>query len=193
MSLMYKICIAAAVILSILLHPLGLAVSAVLPGIAASAGGVLLYLGGRKGKKKKDGGAEKTFMTEQKPDAEKIYRTVHTAVLVIDRNLDMLAAEERWDASHDAALAGNDAAGEQEIAVISDLLEASFSGDGQFALDRLEELKYYLHRRGIEVVEYTAENGSLFDKMPSAGGGTLTIRPALVKDGKLLKKGMAAG
>ena len=51
-------------------------------------------------------------------------------------------------------------------------------------------MKYYLHRHDIEAVDYSEKTESYFDVMPSSRPGTL--RPALVRNGKLLKKGLAA-
>ena len=49
----------------------------------------------------------------------------------------------------------------------------------------------HLHQKGIEAVEYSEENRSWFDVIP--GEKRETIRPALVKDGRLLKKGIVSG
>ena len=57
-------------------------------------------------------------------------------------------------------------------------------------LDKLADVKYYLHRHDIEAVDYSEKTESYFDVMPSSRPGTL--RPALVRNGKLLKKGLAA-
>ena len=72
----------------------------------------------------------------------------------------------------------------------SDLLEALYSGDAEYAFGRLEEIRYYLHGRQVEVVDCSGENAKYFDRMPSSVSGTL--RPALVSGGKLLKKGLAS-
>ena len=47
-----------------------------------------------------------------------------------------------------------------------------------------------LNKQQIEAVDYSAETAQFFDMMPSQRAGT--IRPALVADGKLLRKGMAS-
>ena len=74
--------------------------------------------------------------------------------------------------------------------IFSELLEAGYSGDGEFALERLGSVKFFLHKNGIDAVEWSPENDELFDRLPAAESGT--IRPALVSEGKLLKKGLAA-
>ena len=72
---------------------------------------------------------------------------------------------------------------------MSPLMAASYSGDPEYALEKIEEIKYYLHRQQIEVVDYSEATAQYFDLMPGTQGGT--IRPALVADGVLLKKGLA--
>ena len=48
----------------------------------------------------------------------------------------------------------------------------------------------YLHKQQIEVVDYSEKTKQYFDLMPGSGKGT--IRPAMIADGTLLKKGMAS-
>ena len=86
------------------------------------------------------------------------------------------------------------AAAEQMSAAERDLyaglLEALYSRDGAFALDELQEVRVFLRTRGVEPVDYTDEHRAWFDVLPAKTAGTL--RPALVSDGKVLKKGLAA-
>ena len=53
------------------------------------------------------------------------------------------------------------------------------------------DVKFFLHARGIEAVDYTDEHRNWFDRMP--GKKNETLRPALVMDDVLLKKGLASG
>ena len=59
------------------------------------------------------------------------------------------------------------------------------------ALDAIGDLKYSLYKRGIEAVDYSEENKVMFEILPSTKEST--VNPALVKDGVLLKKGVATG
>ena len=59
-----------------------------------------------------------------------------------------------------------------------------------FALEKINEIKYYLHKQQIEVVDYSADTAQFFDMMPGQIAGT--IRPAMVADGSLLRKGIAS-
>ena len=124
--------------------------------------------------------------------AKSLYRTLKSAVLVIDRNLMDHEREEQYTEKKNQKMIPQDAAiNMTEVDLLSGLLEASYSKDGEFALERISDVKYYLHNKGIEVVDMTPDNQQLFDIMPSLAEGT--IRPALVSQGKVLKKGLAAG
>ena len=50
--------------------------------------------------------------------------------------------------------------------------------------------QYAANKQQIDAVDYSEANKQYFDLMPGKQGGT--IRPALVSDGKLLKKGLAS-
>lgn len=127
---------------------------------------------------------------EIKIDPERVYRSLHTAVLSIDQSLEEIQAAERWAKKEQAGTIEGKAISSGEIDLFSDLLTASYSKDGEYALDKIEDLKYYLHKQQIDVLDYSEETKQYFDIMPGMQGGT--IRPALVADGKILKKGLAS-
>jgi uncharacterized protein (DUF779 family) len=77
-----------------------------------------------------------------------------------------------------------------ELAMLSDLLEAAYSGDGEFALGKLSGIRYYLYKKQIEVIDYSKDTAAMFDIMPAKGKAS-TMRPALVYQGRLLRKGIA--
>ena len=132
--------------------------------------------------------SEKQLKAEPRIDAERIYRCMHAVALVADRNIaDAIAARKLEDEqSHQEP-----AADKTDLSLYSDLLEAQLAKDGEYALDQISKVPFYLHQKGIEAVAYTEENRSWFDVIP--GEKQETIRPALVKDGRLLKKGIVSG
>lgn len=71
------------------------------------------------------------------------------------------------------------------------LMEAKASGQDALAMRSLAQAEQYLHALGIEPVFYSAERAAMFDLLPTLGGER-TIRPALMRDGKLLRRGVAA-
>ena len=70
------------------------------------------------------------------------------------------------------------------------LMEARITGDGAFALKALPQMMAALSDQGVEIEMYTSENRANFDLLPAEAGGE-TIRPALIKDGRLLFRGQA--
>ena len=144
------------------------------------------FLGGYLVKRSPGVRKDRELLTEHVADAEKIYRTLRAAALTADQELKELqaaGARQKQQEEAEAALLPED-----ELTLLSDLLEASASGDSDYAFERLSDIRYYLHRHHIEVVEYTEDTARWFDPMPSHEKGTL--KPALVSEGKLLKKGI---
>ena len=59
------------------------------------------------------------------------------------------------------------------------------------ALRSLDQAEQYLRMLGVQSVFYDAEHAALFDVLP-ARSGERTVRPALVRDGELVRRGVAA-
>lgn len=158
-------------------------------GISILMGAAALYLSGTM--QNKTGPAKKKeYHVEQKVDADRIYRNFRTVMISVDQSLDEVRLTEKQAHREQAGKLEGREASPAEIELFSDLLAASYSGDPEFALEKIAGIKYYLHRQQIEVVDYNEDNASYFDMMPGANAGT--IRPAMIADGKLLKKGLAS-
>lgn len=71
------------------------------------------------------------------------------------------------------------------------LMEAKASGRDEMAMRSLSLAEEYLRMLGVEVVAYAAERDAMFDKLPTVGAPR-TVRPALLKDGRVLRRGVAA-
>ena len=148
------------------------------------AGGLLLaFSGARMGKDKK----APEYRTEVTTDWEKVYRTLHTAALVMDQALEEAAAAERW--AQRRRDGETPALTDAECELMAGLLEAAYSGDGEFALERLGAVRNYLREKGVEIAEYNADRAQYFDRMP--GAKTATLCPALLQGGQVLRRGMA--
>ena len=154
-------------------------------------GAVLLFLAGlfmhRKPIAKKQ---TKIRQTELAVDPEKTWRALRAVVLSMDRNLEETGAQVKWERREKTETEGTALLPAPEIDFFAELLEAGYSGDGEFALERLGGVKFFLHKNGVDAVEWSPENDELFDRLPAAESGT--IRPALFSEGRLLKKGLAA-
>ena len=131
---------------------------------------------------------KKEFRYECLPDSDVIYRTLYTVLMVADQCLDQIEVEDKWN--NRVMKDGSEKISEAELNLFSGLLEAGASRDAEYAFDKLSEIRFYLHTKNIDVVDYSPEYVAWFDRMPSDTYGTL--RPALVSNGKLLKKGLAA-
>lgn len=71
------------------------------------------------------------------------------------------------------------------------LMEAKASGRDDLAMRSLTQAQQYLHMLGIEIIPYDDAHAQCFDILPTMGQ-TRTIRPAMMKDGRLLRRGVAA-
>ena len=82
-------------------------------------------------------------------------------------------------------------ADEATIDLLLSMLEAKASGRADAAERTLDLAQQYLRMLGMEAVAYSADAAAYFDVLPTLAGER-TIRPALLKDGKLLRRGVAA-
>ena len=161
----------------------------ILHGGATVVGLIALYFSGYMYSRPKKTG-KKEYHVDVRVDADRIYRNFRTAILSVDQSLEEIRASERWKAREKAGSIEGRTVSQAELDLFSDLLAAAYSGDPEYALEKVEQIKYFLHRQQIEVVDYSKENAKYFDLMPGTQGAT--IRPALVAQGGLLKKGLAS-
>jgi hypothetical protein len=77
--------------------------------------------------------------------------------------------------------------------LFQDLLEARRAQDSEFALKQVGMITFILQKYGIIVEEYNHQNGRFFDFIPSLNPDDTTrqtLRPALVKDNRPLRRGL---
>ena len=158
-----------------------------------------LLLRGRKG------GAKETLHAETTVDASLIYTRLLAVILVMDKCLEETRSGERLE-EKERTRAQVSALDGAELELLSQLLEDAYGrrGEDEQAEAEISRIRFYLHRRNVEVVDWSAGAAASagagggaaealsgwFDMMPAFDGGT--IRPALVSGGVLLKKGMAS-
>ena len=160
-----------------------------LHGGATVVGLIALYFSGYMYSRPKKAG-KREYQVDIRIDADRIYRNFRTTILSVDQSLEEIRAAERWQAREKAGTIEGRTVSQSELDLFSDLLAAAYSGDPEYALEKVEQIKYFLHRQQIEVVDYNKENEKYFDLMP--GNKTATIKPAMVAQGGLLKKGLAS-
>ncbi|MBR5047285.1 MAG: hypothetical protein IKX76_03515 [Eubacterium sp.] len=165
---------------------------------------VVAFLAGMLLKRKKTTSKE-TLHAETKIDGTRIYNHLLSVILVMDKCLEDIRSSARQE-DKDRLKEQISAMDPAELDLLSQLLEDAYGrrGEDELAEEEISQIKFYLHRKGIDVVDWTpdpvrqkapegnetAGRGGWFDMMPAFKSGT--IRPALVSDGKLLRKGMAS-
>ena len=129
---------------------------------------------------------EETAATPKADD----YELVRLFDRLIDR-LDALAAARRAEKEDRLAPGG-------EPLLLTDgmleslqmLMEAAETQDGRYALKTLPQVREALLAQGVQALDYSEENRAYFEMFPSEQGGR-TIRPALLREGKLILRGQA--
>lgn len=155
------------------------------------AGGALLVAGlsrgGNHAAQQAQGVARAEAVT--RADAAELLRAIGELCQAADICVSDLQLLERDGAN--ARIVGT--VDEATLDLLVSLLEAQETGRGDVALRRLEQVKTYLRMMGIEAVDFTAGDADcarMFDVLPTLGEPR-TVRPALVRDGELLRRGMA--
>ena len=158
-------------------------------GIAAGAA-FFLFLSGIFSARKKEENKQELY-AETIPDGEKTYHILLNSVLTMDRILEQVRNEELLE-NKKALMEEKDSLKKEDVQFLSDLLESAYGeGNSEYGKQLINDVKFYLRRKNIDVVDYDGENRAFFDLMPSESSGT--IRPALVVAGTVLRKGLAAG
>ena len=124
-------------------------------------------------------------------DPQKVYHHTDMLLTVVDQQIENTMEVENTRIARslkDDAVSGQM---EEEIRLFSDLLALAYvQKDEIYAREMISDIRFYLHRQQIDVVDYDDKVARLFDLMPSGKAGT--IRPALVREGTVLCKGIAA-
>ena len=81
------------------------------------------------------------------------------------------------------------AVNDDELRLFSYLMEAKMTGSPEYALEQLDEVEHYLLSQDILVINYSKGNEKYFDFVN--GEETKTVRPAFVREGRVLMKGIA--
>ena len=181
--------------------------------------GLLLFLSGRSLHNAPPGKKEELY-TETSLDAAKVSHQLLSIILTMDKNIDDLRTALKIR-EHQERIEAGAQADPAELELMAQLLEDAYGRreEDEQAEELCVQLKYYLHQKHIDVVDYEPDgktrSGKMkkdakesgrdgrsaggdekaarrewFDMIPAYAGGT--IRPALVMEGVLLKKGLAS-
>ena len=162
---------------------------ALLPAIL---GGALLVFSGiraAKPKKQKGEAAAIPTRTEFLADGEKAWHCLRGAMLLADGQLDRIRQQNAAASQRAASEAEGGPLPGAELELFAELLESAYAA-GKDGAEQADAIRFYLHKSRVDVVDYVPGRESWFEFLPAGGEGT--IRPALISEGKLVKKGMAA-
>ncbi len=168
------------------------------------AGCVLLVIGGYlAGKGRKDSGAGKSGAGKEEQQVRQTYLIDPAKVWHILQGI-ALSADHSLERVKDLAEVREQASGadskvpmsKDELQFFCDLLENAYARRRRAPSDdtlreQVESIRYYLHSKGIETEDYSVQSASWFELLP-AGGQAVTIRPALIKDGVVIRRGLAS-
>jgi hypothetical protein len=177
----------------------GLSFTSLLGSIpAAILGGALLFWSGRlslirnaeSGAGAGKGGAAQV---EIRVNPDKVWSCLRTTVLAMDKNLQEAAEVVSYEKNSLSASVGNGITPE-EADLFAAILESAYSQkndvpDDASALETISAVRYYLHRKQVETVDYGNGKREWFELLPGKQG--MTLRPALTRDGALIRKGLA--
>ena len=120
-------------------------------------------------------------------DAQALVRALRELCQAVDICVSDLLLLEK-----DAGLARlSGSADDAMLDLLSALMEAKASGRDDLAMRSLNQAQQYLHMLGVEILFYDPAYAQHFDILPTMGESR-TIRPAMMRDGKLLRRGTAA-
>ena len=134
---------------------------------------------------------QQTFLV----DPDRIWHILKGTLLSADHSLET-AGETAASGESPQSAQDADRLSRADLAFFSELLENAYArrrkAPSEEALtEQIETIRYYLHEKGIETEDYSSQSVSWFELLPS-GGESVTIRPALLKDGVLIQKGVAS-
>ena len=160
-----------------------------------AAGTVLIFLGGllilKPREKKKNKLQDRKL--EFRVNPEEAYRVLKGVMLAADKSLEDLKETARLEKEKTLMASGGSELKPEETELFSSLLESLYTRKNMENNAETDEMisgiRYYLYRKNVEIVNYSREQAGSFELLP--GKITGTLRPALLANGRLLKKGLA--
>lgn len=122
-------------------------------------------------------------------DADRVWHHLHGMMLLADSAVESARVRTETRRNRDAAAVRGPLDGAQ-TELFAGLLENCCAQDTPESREMIESLRFYLHGAGVEVVDYEKGRENWFEFLPARTSGT--IRPALVANDKLIKKGLAS-
>lgn len=121
-------------------------------------------------------------------DPEQLWLSLRRTCETIDRKIeDFCGRAVEWRGGEQGESEEMDP---EELRFFGELLEALWSQNGDYALRQLKKLPPWLRQKGVETEEYSPETAGDFELLPSKKP-PVTLRPALLQDGRLVQTGRA--
>lgn len=166
-------------------------IKALLP--VALGGGALYWAGVQSARPKKRGAGrqgEEQTRTEYLVDVEKAWHCLRGVMLQADGQLERIREDRAATRQREADAASESRLSPGELELFGELLETAYASADDGARESASAIRFYLHNAGIDVTDYEAGRENWFEFLPAGKPGT--IRPAMISEGKLLKKGLAS-
>ena len=128
---------------------------------------------------------QQTFLVDQ----ARIWHILQGTLLGADHSLE--TARELFAGA--ASEGSRDASGslkKADLQFFCELLENAYALRRQ--AEQVESIRYFLHERGIETVDYSRQDGKWFELLPG-DDEAVTIRPAFLQDSVVVMRGIASG
>ena len=161
-----------------------------------AAGIIMIFIGGLiilTPRKQKKGKPEDTKL-EFRVNPGEIYRVLKGIMLSADKSLEDMQETARLEKEKSLMASGGSDLKPEEAELFSSLLESLYTKRNTEKSAETDEMisgiRYYLYKKNVEIVNYSREQASSFELLP--GKKTGTLRPALMANGRLLKKGLAS-
>jgi hypothetical protein len=155
-----------------------------------AAGLILTFFAGINFKKPKEKDTSQLY-TQAKPDGQKVYRALLAVATAADKIIEETRQNENIAQKKEIAET-NGGIDNETIELMYDLLQTCYTAQNtDMGKECISFIKYFLHSHFTDVLDYTGDNGEFFTMMP--GDSVTTLCPALVQEGRVLKKGLAVG
>ena len=161
-----------------------------------AAGAILIFLGGffilKPHKHVKNKPEDRKL--EFRVNPAEAYRVLKGIMLAADKSLEDMKDTARLEKEKALMASGGTELNPEEAELFSSLLESLYTRknteDSAETDEMISGIRYYLYRKNVEIVNYSREQAGSFELLP--GKKTGTLRPALLANGRLLKKGLAS-
>ena len=141
--------------------------------------------------KSRNSAPEKEQIIEVHPEPEKICHKLTGLLTVVDQQLEDVQYEEMRRNELPAAPEGrSEGVSEEELQLLSGILESAYARQSDTdAQAVISNIRFYLHKKGIETVDFADETSRYFNRIPTLQQATL--RPAILQGTTVLVKGLA--